>query len=225
MNAAKIKLLTDSELAACDALDGLVDRIISKYGACRHDLSTLRCPGGIDTGNTCLSDRQIAAVKALRNPYMLPFPIANGQRDNPGWGVQGGESNPEGWDRWQMGTNPMPEPQPPGPGPFPGVATIPFYGQTLVRYFIAQNDAFDTYYFNPIPYKNRIKYVSPIVDSTNPHISAFMERGGKLLMKENTADYARAAYMGMDYYESVVAKLGHHDASSFTCTPGGSTVR
>ncbi|MGV7243919.1 tannase/feruloyl esterase family alpha/beta hydrolase [Caballeronia sp. M23-90] len=48
--------LQNGELAACDSLDGAADGIISNLGACTFVPSSLRCPGGADTGDNCLSD-------------------------------------------------------------------------------------------------------------------------------------------------------------------------
>ena len=53
----KIALIASSTLAACDALDGVSDGIISNPDACHFDLSTLRCPSGDSA--LCLTDAQI----------------------------------------------------------------------------------------------------------------------------------------------------------------------
>ena len=64
-------------MQACDALDGVIDGLISNQDACNatFDPATamlnsnpLRCPGGADTGDTCLSDAQIAALRAMNEP-------------------------------------------------------------------------------------------------------------------------------------------------------------
>src|SRR5690242_8109470 len=67
------------------------------YLACpaRIDLQELRCPGGADSGTTCLSDAQIAGLKALHSPYQLPFPLANGIAAYPQW-LYGNEITPDG---------------------------------------------------------------------------------------------------------------------------------
>ena len=209
MSAAKVALLTQSTLDACDALDGLTDGIISRYGrACQHDASALRCPSGGDEGDWCLSDAQLAFVRLYRERWTLPFPVANGIQGYAGYGAPGGESLPDGWDRWQMGTAAPTWPHAPGAAFQPGVGTIPAYGQTFVRFFIGQDPRFDTYRFDPAPYRERIAWLSTLLDATDPDISAFIERGGKLILKVNTADSAQSAMTAMEYYEAVVATLG-----------------
>ena len=56
---AKTALLARHVRQACDDLDGLADRIVANRAACtteRIRLEDLRCEGGRDTGDTCLSD-------------------------------------------------------------------------------------------------------------------------------------------------------------------------
>ena len=63
---AKVKLVHDAVLAACDARDGAADGIVSDYLGCRtvFDVTKLGCPGGGD-GATCLNDAQVKAVQAM----------------------------------------------------------------------------------------------------------------------------------------------------------------
>jgi hypothetical protein len=64
LNTAKQALLASAVLAACDTLDGAADGLVSDTAECRKafNVNALRCPEGVDTGNTCLSDPQIAAL-------------------------------------------------------------------------------------------------------------------------------------------------------------------
>ena len=74
---AKVALVAKEVRRQCDALDGLADGLVSNYVGCntRFDpsrtpdaLDALRCPDGKDTGETCLSDAQIAAANAVHGP-------------------------------------------------------------------------------------------------------------------------------------------------------------
>ena len=46
------------------------------------------------------------------------------------------------------------------------------------------------------------------MDSTNPDLSAFKARGGKLIIVEHMADYAQSPYAGIGYFQSVQKKMG-----------------
>ncbi len=89
-----------------------------------------------------------------------------------------------------------------------GAPMVPSFGHNNVRFLIAQNPNFQTYDFNPVPYESRIQYLSSILDSINPDISEFMNRGGKLIMREDTGDQFRSAFLGINYYKSLLEKLG-----------------
>jgi pimeloyl-ACP methyl ester carboxylesterase len=92
LNGAKTRLLTDAAFKACDELDGLRDGIIANVAACNAKFnidtvrSTLRCAGGSDNGDTCLSDAQIAGVARITSPYQPGFAIA-GSDEFPPWAL------------------------------------------------------------------------------------------------------------------------------------------
>lgn len=219
---AKVKLVHDAVLAACDARDGAADGIVSDYLGCRtvFDVTKLRCPGGGD-GAICLNDAQVKAVQAMHTPYTFSFPLANGVRAYPGWG-RGGENAKGGgpvggWESWQTGTAPPTLP----PGPTSSRAWL--YGSGAVQYFFAKDGNLDPRTFNPDAHANRIREISALMDSTNPDLSVFYKRGGKLIISEHMADYAQSPYAGIEYHASVVAKMGRQATESFLrlyVTPG-----
>ena len=220
MNKNKIELLDKSTLDLCDALDGLKDGIISKYGAldlvqgwqaaCPHDAATLRCPTGNDEGDFCLSDAQLATVNMLRNRFELPFKLISGSTGYVGFGAMGGESGAQSWILARIGSQPPPKPQPPGVWDYRkyGTPITPFYGHNSVRFLIAQDPNFQTYDFDPAAYKDRIQFLSSILDSIDPDISAFMKRGGKLILREDTCDFFRSPFLGINYYKSLLDRFG-----------------
>jgi hypothetical protein len=214
LRPAQVKLVHDAVLAACDEADGLKDGLVSDAVGCkaRFDVSPLRCAAGA-SGDTCLSDAQIRAVQTLHSPYKYPFALANGLTEYPGWGVSG-EATPAfgptgGWSAWWLGsTSPTLPPQ-------PSNAIAWFYGSGALQYFYARDPKFDVRNFNPEQFGARIKEVSALMDSTNPDLSAFHARGGKLIVLENMADYAQSPYAGIRYYESVLAKMGASTTQQF----------
>src|SRR5204862_6520917 len=69
---------------ACDGLDGVADGIISNIAGCNRVMTMdalrarLRCADGRDTGNSCLSDVQLATVDTFNTPFSLGFPVSAG---------------------------------------------------------------------------------------------------------------------------------------------------
>jgi hypothetical protein len=215
------RTVADAVIAACDASDGLKDGIVSDYEGCLRsfDASKLRCASGATGG--CLNEAQLKAVQAIHTPMIFNFPLANGLRSYPSWG-RGGEAAPGtgpvgGWASWQSGDAPPTLP----PGPASSRAWL--YGSGAIQYFIARDPNFDPRSFNPDQYAARMREVSALMDSTNPDLTAFAARGGKLVISEHMADYAQSPYAGIEYYKSVVARLGQPLADSFLrlyVTPG-----
>ena len=173
---------------------------------------TLRCAAG-QSGDDCLGDPQIAAIKALHATYKFPFPLANGLDDYPGWGVSG-ENTPSfgptgGWKAWWLGTTPPA--QPPAPGN--GIAWV--YGAGGMQYVFARDPKLDVTTYKLEDYKARVLQVSELMDSTNPDLSRFAARGGKLVILEHMADYAQSPYAGIRYFENVQGKLGKEKTAEF----------
>ena len=92
-NQAKRKLIYDLAMAHCDALDGIADGIISNQKKCNQifDPKWARCPGGVDTGDTCLSDAQIEALNIYNTPARFHFHMASGLQSFPGCNVWGAD--------------------------------------------------------------------------------------------------------------------------------------
>ena len=218
----QVQLVHDAVLSACDARDGAMDGVISDYIGCRtaFDVQALRCPSGAPGGG-CLSDAQVKAVQALHSPYTFSFPLANGVRAYPGWG-RGGEAAKGGgpvggWESWQTGTAPPTLP----PGPASSRAWL--YGSGAVQYFFAKDGDLDPRKFVPEAHAARIREISELMDSTNPNLLAFAARGGKLIINDHFADYAKSPYASAEYYRSVVAEVGQPATDLFLrlyATPG-----
>src|SRR5215475_7565958 len=220
INPAKVKLIHNAVNAACDKLDGLDDGVIGAYEKClsTFDVGTLRCPDGADTGDTCLSDKQIEADRLVHRPYHYPFAMKNGVTAFPGW-TYGSEVQPGGMVDTITGKE-MPQ--------FPitnektqSVAWVNADG--FVRYFFAREPNLDPLQFSPDKFAGRIKEISEMFDTTDPDLSAFQAHGGKLILKGNAADYQRSVLQEIDYYRSVVGKMGQARVDQFVrfyVTPG-----
>ena len=220
LNPAKARLVGLTVLKACDALDGLSDGIVSNYLACgaAFNVQTLRCPTGADEGDACLSERQVAAIQALHRPFEFSFALANGVSAYPGFGY-GGETQPGGFPQWVTATRPAASPAEASGGQ--GQQWI--FGNAVIRYFVLRNGEADPFAYSPTAHADRVRHISALMDSTNPDLSAFAAKGGKLIIKEHMADYAQSPFAGIGYFHSVVAKMGQSAVEQFMrlyVTPG-----
>ncbi|MEP6722138.1 MAG: tannase/feruloyl esterase family alpha/beta hydrolase [Variovorax sp.] len=211
LSTAKTRLIANAVNSACDGLDGLADGVINNYLACptRFNVQTLRCPGGTDAGASCLSDAQIATFNGAYAPTVLPFAVANGLTTYPGR-LFGGEIQPgEGIERW------ISDGKIPGTDAVTTEARGVVYGVSYARNVIARDPRLDVRQFDPTTFRTRIQQVSALMDATDPDLSAFLRRGGKLIIRENTGDMAQSPLAGMQYYESVVARMGQGNVERF----------
>jgi feruloyl esterase len=214
LGPAHVKLVHEAVLDACDAADGLRDRVASNTEACRRsfDVAKLQCAPGA-AADSCLNAAQVRAVQTLRSPFKFPYALANGLTEYPAWSL-GGEDTPAagptgGWRAWWVGN------APPALPPLPANGIAWFYGSGALQYFYARDARVDPRTITPESVSARVREVSALMDSTNPDLSAFHARGGKLIVLEYLADYAQSPYAGIQYVESVQRTMGADRARQF----------
>lgn len=211
---AQVKLVADAVRSACDKADGSDDALVQDPVGCKaaFKVETLRCASG-QGGDQCLTDVQIKAVETLHASYKFPFALANGVDEYPGWGVSG-EDTPAfgptgGWSAWWLGKAAPVQP----PVPENGIAWV--YGAGALQYVIARDPKLDVTTYKPEQHKARLLEVSSLMDSTDPDLSRFRARGGRLIVLEHMADYAQSPYAGIRYFENVERKLGKAETAEF----------
>jgi pimeloyl-ACP methyl ester carboxylesterase len=195
LNGAKQQLLTAKVLESCDALDGLVDGVVGSLDACGKifQIGALRCPGGIDTGDTCLSDTQISTLMSGATPMAFAFPLAHGVQSIGPYPVFEAGDITGAW----MDTNGVPQAN--GYG---------FFTDPVIRYFIQQNPASTTVGFDYRAWQPRVQEISRIYDATDPNIDAFKRRNGKLLLIQGTTDMLVTHTTTSAYYERLKDRYG-----------------
>lgn len=212
-----VRVLGEGVYAQCDMLDGLADGVIGNTEACRaaFDLDSLICAEGAAPGS-CLTAAQAEVVRALHAPLDYGVTLANGITEYPGFPL-GGELQVNGVGRWIAGDTPPTELGSDQEG------RTWYYGNGAIRYFLARDPEYDATGYRMADLADSAQAMSALLDSTDPDLSAFAARGGKLILKENMADYAQSPYAGIAYYDSVVAVLGQQQVNDFLrfyLTPG-----
>jgi len=194
--ASKLKAIEAAALRACDARDGVTDGVIDDPRRCNFDPSILLCKGA--ESDDCLTEKQIATLKKI---YEGPRD-SRGQPIIPGF-VPGGESEAGGWDRLIFGAAP-------GKSGESSFATQAFAN-------MIHNDAgWDLKTFN-LEKDTRLadEKMAAILNATDPNLDAFRARGGKLILYHGWSDAALSPLNTINYFESVVRKLGRRDSASF----------
>ncbi len=214
----KIKAFGEAVRAQCDMNDGIKDGIVGNYLGCNFNPSVLRCDGGADSGDTCLSDPQLATLNATYRQTEWKDAAGNVILQYPRMLVGGGEDQPGGMAVWITGRAPIPRPQPAGKGMNQqqlGIGTASFYGNSALRYLVVKDAAFDTFDFDPKPYAKQIVEAVKLLASNDPNLGAFQKRGGKLIMLHNTSDLAVSPVATINYFNAVVKTLGRNTVDQF----------
>ncbi len=209
----------------CDKLDGLADGVINNYMACRaifdvkqgapdrEPWAAKKCPGDVDpnprdaSAAACLTEGQIATLKLVYSPYLFATPLANGVKSFGMW---------------------FPNTDPSGSGL---IARVRYRGQEgadetapvhshlgalgVTGFLMRDLNA------NPLDYveggalNSSREALSAILDSTNPDLSAFRRRGGKLIVVIGTNDTLASPGAQIAYYQSVIDRMGRAATDSF----------
>jgi feruloyl esterase len=200
------ELIESSYLAMCDAQDGIKDGILNDPRQCKFDVTTLLCKG--EKTGSCLNQEQLAAVQVV---YDGP----NDSKGNPMfYGIPfGGETAAGGWPRWLTGglkyQSDLDEFQggvDVGEAEAPVAPSIHFgFGNGIMKYFVYNDPdwSYQNYDFDRL--REDSARVAETLNATDPDLSAFRQRGGKLLMYTGWSDVAISAFATIGYYDQVLA--------------------
>jgi hypothetical protein len=222
---AKIDAIRGEFVRQCDALDGLADGIMNNYMACRaifdlsrgapnrHPWVAKRCPNNVDpdpsdtSANACLTDGQISTLEFVYSHYKFATPLANGVRE---------------FGMWVPNTDPsgsgliLPARLRGQEGAAPDAPMHSHLGVLGVTGFLMKDvKANPLAYVEGGPLNERRKELSAMLDSTNSDLSGFAKRGGKMIVAIGTNDTLASPGAQLDYYQSVIDKMGRKQVDSF----------
>lgn len=227
-NAAKREALLQAALQACDALDGVADGLISHQDRCNAifdpatallDGKPLRCPGGADTGDRCLSDAQITAMKVIDTPTRLDY-LASGETQHPGYNVWGADLGI--YTRTQpiqpivnfLALNRSAPARPmPADAPY-----ISIYLDQWVKYHVTRDPSYDSLSLDPEhpgAWASRISLLSATMDNRTD-LSAFAAKGGKLLLAHGLNDVLVSSRSTRALYNQWIATMGASAVNAFS---------
>jgi feruloyl esterase len=178
-----------------------------------HPWAAKRCPQNVDPNPTdtsaaaCLTDGQISTLEFVYSRYAFATPLANGTQT---FGMWLPNTDPSGSglilkDRFagQEGAE-------------AGAPMHAHLGVLGVTGFLMKDLS-----ANPLDYKeggtfeHRRRELSAILDATNPDLSVFHQRGGKMIVTIGTNDTLASPGAQLDYFQSVVDKMGRQKVDQF----------
>jgi len=178
---SKYGMIHDAVLQACDALDGVKDRVIENPRQCKFDPKVLQCSAG--DGGSCLTSPQVQTARimyaALVNPRTKKeiFP-----------GLEYGSEM--GWSTFG------------GPQPF-GIGT------GMYQYMVFKDSNWDYKTMNFDSDIERTAQIEKgDVNALDPNLKAFFTHGGKMIHYHGWADQQIPSGSSVEYYQSVLDTMG-----------------
>jgi feruloyl esterase len=194
ISAAEIPRIHRAILAQCDKLDTLKDSVIADPPACHFDAARILCKTG--QSQRCLTAPQVKALATLLSERKV------GDTTIPPILPAGGELDPNGWPSWITGSE-------------RGKSAMAGFGHGYFVNMVYSDPHWDFRTFDPVAGLAAARdKTSEALDATNPDLSAFAKRGGKLIMYHGWADAAISPIYSIHYYEAVQQKLGPQKQST-----------
>jgi len=190
----KLPAIQKAALDTCDARDGVKDGVIADPAKCQFDPNVLLCKAGDKLD--CLTRPQIETLKTLYEGAK----DSHGKLIFPGF-TMGDEMS---WREWVVGVA-------------PGASSSVQYVQNYFRYMVTGDPKWNVLTANvdEVLKLSREKSAADL-DSTNPDLSRFAARGGKLILYHGWNDQAISPWNTVAYYKQVQRIMGEQKAESFT---------
>ena len=176
-----LKTLETRIVETCDKQDGITDGIIDDPRQCKVDVNAMALTG--------------AQKRALEVIY-APTTSKDGEI-YPAQPV-GGEGQMAGWPQWITGIKPPP------PGQAPSFRYA--FGTGIFKYLVFNDPDWDYSEYNLANWKKDTALAASFLNATNPDLSAFNARGGKLILWHGWADPALTPLASIRYHEQVHAR-------------------
>ena len=179
--ASKYPAIHDAVLQACDALDGVKDRVIENPRQCRFDPAVLTCKAGDDA--TCLTPAQVESARQMYTP------VVNSQTKKVIFpGLEYGSEM--GWSTFG------------GPQPF-GI------GLQMYQHMVFKDPNWDYKTLNFDRDMALVDTIEQgTINAMDPNLKPFVARGGRLIQYHGWADQQIPSGSSVDYYQSVLQTMG-----------------
>lgn len=192
LSPAKTALFAQAEIKACDALDGLKDGVIGNVEACTYVPTDLLCQGA--DNDSCLTSAEIDTIRLIYTDHTSPVQLADGYRGYPRFG-RGGAATSD-WGIFLFGEK------------FEDRSAFDFVVGDEAAKVVTNNAATSLLTFDPTLYQVQWTRLSTLIDATNPDLSAYAAKGGKMLIWYGMADACVSVYRTAEYLSNVNLRMG-----------------
>ncbi|ETM98442.1 hypothetical protein PPTG_24617 [Phytophthora nicotianae INRA-310] len=203
VTASKLPLLHAAVVRACDALDGLVDGLLSDPRLCKFDPRDLLCDAesAVQVDQQCLTE---AEVETIHKFYNGPVDPVTGSHLTVG-NVQFGSEL-----AWEGVFVPS--------GPRQPVMSA-HIALAALRYLIFEPNPPESYSLNDLEFTEAtvelLRARHPLLDATSPDLTAFKNAGGKLILWHGWSDEHISPRTTIAYHEALQKHLGAEQMAEF----------
>ena len=187
VSKAKFDAVTAAVVAACDAADGVTDGVIDEPSKCTWDPRALV---GTKVGDDTFTEADADVVRRI-------------------WDGARGHDGQRLWYGMPRGSN---------LAALAGTDGTPLVGKPFgvaldwLKFFLVQNPNWDWTTVTPaefeLLFRQSVEQYGPVFGADNPDLSAFRDRGGKVIITHGLADQLIAHDSSIEYYERVQRAMG-----------------
>ena len=217
----KMALVGAAVIKSCDGVDRVLDGLIQDPRKCSFNPDSLRCSAGNDS--RCLTDGQVATLKAIYSGAST----GDDKQVYSGFSKSDPTGAPDivvGEDGWPLWITAFEAPNAPG-------TSEPWVDPEFPPWQFTLQDQFLKFFVFSDPNYNSLSFDINSSDmararavihrggaaATDPNLSEFRGRGGKLILYHGWSDPALTPLETVKYYEAVARKTGggYHDTQEF----------
>ncbi len=198
--SARLPLLHQAVIAACDETDGVKDGLISQPALCQFDPASITCAEGATDTSQCLTPPEAEVVRKF---HAGPQDAATGAYLTAGQSLPGSELLWQGVYVSDSADQQVFSDMIVGPvlrylafepaNPDMTLADLQFTTATL----------------------DRLRPRHPLFDATNPDLSAFQQAGGKLILWHGLADPHIAPANTLSLHQAMIGQMGAEAVAGF----------
>lgn len=207
-----LAVINSAVMQSCDTRDGVRDGLIQDPRKCIFNAESLRCRDG--NSASCLTAAQVGTLKAI----YAGASTDEGHQIYPGYTKSDPFGNPDlafgedGWAFWMTGFESPNAPGTSEPWVAPEFPPLTFFYQNqFLKYFVFSDPNYNFLDFNLN--SDNLTRAQAVINrggaaGTNPDLSGFARRGGKLILYHGWSDPAITPLATVRYYDSVIEQQG-----------------